>query len=212
MKLVIFGASGRTGIPLVKKALERGHTVVAFVRTPDKLKEQQGDHERLSYVQGNIRDAAKVTEAVSDTDAVLSVLGPTQNTADYQVSKGMATIIEAMNTQGLRRIIISAGAGVGSEGDTPNLLNHFISFMLRVAARHVLEDMSRTVDLLRSSDLDWTIVRVPMLTNDPAKGRVRVGMVGKGTGPRISREDLAEFMLEQLTDKAHLHKSPVISN
>lgn len=113
---------------------------------------------------------------------------------------------------GVKRLVISAGAGVGSEGDKPKLLNHVISFALRVAARHVLEDMTRTVHAVRASDLDWTVVRVPMLTEDAPKGDVRVGLVGVNTGPRITRADMARFMLDQLHDRAHVRQSPVISN
>jgi putative NADH-flavin reductase len=212
MKLVIFGATGRTGVPLVKKALEGGHKVVAFVRSSDKLKEQHGDHQELTYLQGDIQDASKVKEAIADADAVLSVLGPTQNKPDYQVSQGTRNIVEAMKGHVVRRLVISAGAGVGGEGDAPKLFNHLITFVLKLAAKHVLEDMTRTVALVRNADLDWTVVRVPMLTDEPAKGSVRVGVVGKGTGARLSREDMAEFMLKQVTNTTHIRKSPVISN
>lgn len=65
---------------------------------------------------------------------------------------------------------------------------------------------------VRASNLDWTIVRVPMLTDDPPTGKVRVGYVGKGTGSRISRADMADFMLRQLADTTYWHKAPAISN
>ncbi len=79
-------------------------------------------------------------------------------------------------------------------------------------AKNVLADMSRVVEMTRASDLDWTVVRLPMLTDDPKTGNVKVGYVGKGIGSRISREDIADFMLSQLTDEAYIHKSPAISN
>lgn len=209
MKLAVFGGTGKTGKHLVRQALAAGHEVRALVRTPSKM---ELTSERLTLVQGDVQDAAAVDETVAGTDAVLSVLGPTQNTPDYQVGKGTTNIINAMRRHGVRRLIISAGAGVTSEGDEPKLFNHLIFSALKLAVKHVLEDMSRAVKQVRNSDLDWTVVRVPMLTDDPAKGNVRVGMVGKGTGPRISREDLARFMLEQVNDTTHIRKSPVISN
>jgi putative NADH-flavin reductase len=212
MKLAVFGATGRTGAPLVRKALERGHEVVALVRSPQKLKEQQGEHECLRYVVGDIQDAKQVEEAISGADAVLSVLGPTQNKPDYEVSRGTQNIVKAMRAHGVRRLVVSAGAGVGGEGDEPKLFNRFINIALKLAARHVFEDMTRTVALVRGSDLDWTVVRVPMLTDDPGKGNVRVGYVGKGSGPRLSRDDMAEFILKQVADETHIRKSPVISN
>jgi hypothetical protein len=72
--------------------------------------------------------------------------------------------------------------------------------------------MKKVVKMVRASDLDWTVVRLPMLTDDPKTGQVKVGYVGKGMGPRITRADAADFMLSQVEDKTYLHKSPAISN
>ena len=207
--VTIFGGTGKTGRHLVEGALAAGHHVTVLARTPAKL---EIEHERLRIVKGDVQDPATVSEAVAGADAVLSVLGPTQNKPDYQVSRGTTHILEAMRAHAVSRIVISAGAGVGGEGDQPKLFNHLISFALKLAARHVLEDMTRTVDAVRESDRDWTVVRVPMLTDDAPKGSVRVGRVGVNTGPRIARADMAHFMLEQLDDATHIRSSPVISN
>lgn len=211
MKLAVFGATGRTGVPLVRKALAGGFEVVAFVRSPDKLKEQQGEHANLRWVQGDIQDASKV-EAVTGIDAVLSVLGPTENTPDYRVSKGMDNIIATMKAHKVRRLIQSVGAGVRDPEDEPKLIDKVITRLIKFFSKHVYEDMRRVAEKVRTSDLDWTLVRVPMLTNDLGKGSVRVGMVGKNTGPRLSREDMALFMLEQATDGSYIRKAPMISN
>ena len=117
-----------------------------------------------------------------------------------------------MDAHGVKRLIISAGAGVEDPNDAPKLMNKVIGFMVRTFSSNVYEDMVRTVDVVRSSDLDWTIVRVPMLTDDPAKGDVTVAYVGKGMGARITRADMAAFMLEQLEDGSYLHQAPAISN
>jgi putative NADH-flavin reductase len=207
--VTIFGGTGRAGRHLVSQALDAGHHVTVLARTPGKLDLQ---HERLRVIPGDIQDPAAVADAIEGADAVLSVLGPTRNAPDHQVSRGTAHIIEAMRRHGVTRLVVSAGAGVGGEGDQPKPFDHVISFALKLAARHVLEDMTRTVHTVRGSDLDWTVVRVPMVTDDPPKGSVRVGRVGVGTGPRISRADMARFMLEQLDDHTHVRASPVISN
>lgn len=207
--VAIFGGSGKTGRHLVQQALASGYRVAVLARSPDKLEHLQ--HDRLRIVQGDVLDAVAVSATVEGAEAVLSTLGPTKNTPDHQVSRGTAHIIAAMREHGVRRVVVSAGAGVGGEGDEPKLINHLISFALKLAARHVLDDMTRTVAAVRASDLDWTVVRVPMLTDDPATGSVRVGHVGVNTGPRIARADMARFMLEQVDDRAHLRASPVIS-
>ncbi|TVR86704.1 MAG: SDR family oxidoreductase [Trueperaceae bacterium] len=209
LHVTILGGTGKTGRHVVDQALQAGHHVTVLARTPSKL---DVTHERLRVVKGDVQDPAAVSEAIAGSSAVLSVLGPTQNTPDYQVSRGTVHVLEAMKSHGVKRLVISAGAGVGGDGDQPKLFNHVISFVLKLAARHVLEDMTRTVAAVRSSSLDWTVVRVPMLTDGPATGTVRVGRVGVNTGARITRADMARFMLEQLHDASHVRASPVISN
>lgn len=209
MKLTVFGASGRTGHFLLDRALTEGHEVTAFVRDPAKLASQSP---HLRIVKGDLQNAADVDAAVIGADAVISVLGPAGNAPDFAISKGTANIIEAMKRHGVRRLVISAGAGVSDPQDKPGLFDKAIKVALKTASKNVYEDMVRTVALVRDSELDWTVVRVPMLTDDPAKGRVRTGYIGQGTGPRISREDMADYMLEACVKDQHVHEAPVISN
>jgi putative NADH-flavin reductase len=209
MKITIFGATGRTGIHLVQTALDAGHEVVAFARTPSKLGLQ---HPRLRVAAGDILDAAAVEQAIAGADAVVSVLGPTSNRPEFTVSRGMAHIISAMHKHGVRRLVISAGAGVGDPQDSPKLFNHFISFMLRLVSKNVVADMEKVVEQVRASNLDWTIVRVPMLTDQPKSGHIRIGWVGSGTGARLSRADMADFIFGQVEDRRYLRQAPVISN
>jgi len=209
MKLAIFGGTGRTGQHLVQQALEQKHQVVLLARTPAKITLQ---HPNLTVIKGDVKDPASVEQAITGADAVLSVLGPTSNQPTLEVSQGMAHILAAMQKQGVRRLIVTAGAGVGDPHDTPKLFNHVMNFLLKLMAANVLADMSKAVDLVRASDRDWTVVRLPMLTDDPKTGRIQVGYVGQGMGPRIARADIAEFMLAQLTDKTYVRQSPAISN
>ena len=208
-KVTIFGATGRTGQHLVAQAISRGYDVTAFARSPEKLAEYQ---EQIEIIQGDVQDKQAVSEAVAGADAVISVLGPTENTPDYQVQRGTQHILAAMQHHGVHRLVISAGAGVGDPKDEPKLFNKGINLLLKLVSRHVYEDMKRTVDTVRASDVDWTVVRVPMLTDDPAKGNVKVAYVGKGMGPRITRADMAHFMLDQVEDERYLHEAPAISN
>jgi putative NADH-flavin reductase len=209
MNLTIFGATGRAGKLLVSQALEAGHQVTALARTPHKL---EMDHEQLTVIEGDVQDAQKVTSAVLGSDAVLSVLGPTNNQPTYEVSQGMGHILVAMDQQGVRRLVQSVGAGVGDPQDQPGLLDRLIKIALKLASRYVYEDMVRVADAIRASDVDWTLVRVPMLTDDPPTGDVKVGYLGTGVGPRLSRADLAAFVLQQADDPTYVGQAPVISN
>ena len=209
MKIAVFGATGRTGIHIVQQALEAGHEVVALARTPAKL---SISHPHLKIVQGDIYHAAQVEQTVKVVEAVISALGPTSNQPEFAISTGMEIILAAMQRQNVKRLIISAGAGVGDPQDAPKLFDTAIGLLLRTFSRNVYEDMLRVVATVRASDRDWTVVRVPMLTDGPLTGQIRIGMVGKGTGPRISRADMAAFMLKQVTDTQYLHQAPVVSN
>lgn len=209
MKLTIFGATGRTGKLLLQQALGAGHQVVAFARTPSKL---GIEHEHLDVVQGDVQDSQQVAAALAGTEVVLSVLGPTSNEPTYEVSKGMGNIMAAMDQHGVRRLIQTVGAGVGDLNDKPGLFDKGIKVMLKLASRHVYEDMVRVNDAIRASDLDWTLVRVPMLTDDPPTGDVKVGYLGEGVGSRISRANIAAFVLKQVDDNTYLRQAPVISN
>jgi putative NADH-flavin reductase len=209
MRLTIFGASGKTGRHLVEQALAAGHHVTAYVRDPDKL---DVTHNHLHVMQGDTQQKQGVQAAVAGADAVISVLGPSHNRPTYDISLATANLIDAMEDKRVRRLVVSTGAGVGDEHDRPGLVDRIITSLLRLSAGNVLRDMLRTAQAVRASDLDWTIVRVPRLTDDAPTGRTRAGYLGNGVGPRLARADMASFMLNQVADRQYLRQSPVVSN
>jgi len=209
MRLAVFGATGKTGRHLVEQALAQGHSLAVLVRSLEKLAIR---HERLKVFQGDISEAAKVSEVVAGADAVISVLGPTSNKSELAVSQGIDNILAAMRQHGVRRLIQSVGAGVRDPQDTPTLVHAFFGGFVRLLSPNVLKDMELSVDKVRGSSLDWTVVRVPMLTEDPATGRIREGYVSKAIGLRLSRADLADYLLRQLDSTTYLRQAPAISN
>jgi putative NADH-flavin reductase len=208
MNLIIFGATGRTGKPLVEQALAAGHKVTAYVRDANKL---GSTHPNLKVVTGNLNETQKMAEAMAGQDAVLVALGQVKGGSKTIMEEAAKSITTTMNKVGVRRLITLTGAGVAQPGDEPKLFNKFMSFMLNTLAKDVLKDSAKHAEIVRSSGLDWTVVRVPMLTDGERKGKYRVGKVGIDDGPRISRADVADFMLKQVQDKSYIGKSPVIS-
>jgi putative NADH-flavin reductase len=209
MKLTIFGASGRTGHPLVEQALAQGHEVVAFVRDPAKLPIQ---HERLTFVQGDVADAAAVERAVAGSDAVLSALGHTSASPKDIQTTATRNIVAAMRKHSVRRLVSLTGAGVSDPRDEPKLIDRVIKTLLVLVSKDVLKDAEMHADVIRASDLDWVIVRGPMLTEGPHTGQYNVGYIGKGSGTRISRADVADFMLKQARDTTYLRQAPMVSS
>ncbi len=208
MRLTLFGATGRTGQQVLARALAQGHEVAVLARHPAKL---NAGGPNLTVIQGDVQDPEQVMRAVQEAQAVISVLGPTHNRPTYAISPGIDHILAAMRETGVRRLVLTAGAGVGDARDAPGVFHHAITWLLKLFSRHVFEDMVRVVTKVRASEVDWTVVRVPMLTDGPATGNVQAGYVGQGMGRSISRADLAQFLLQQVDSTEFIHQAPVIS-
>jgi putative NADH-flavin reductase len=210
MKIAIFGATGKVGQHLVDQALERGDEVTAFVRDPSsKLTMQR--HERLKVVQGDVQNPKDVEQAVIGTNALLSALGHTKTSSKNVLTEGIKNIVAAMNKHGVRRLVSLTGAGVRDPKDEPKLIDKIIGSLLKFVQRDLLEDAIGHARVIQESDLDWVIVRAPVLNEGEKKGEYRVGYVGKESGSRLSRADLADFMLKQTTDDTYLHQAPMVS-
>ena len=208
MKLAVFGASGRTGRPLVEQALAQGHEVRALVRDPAKLPLQ---HERLLLVRGDAINAADVARTVEGADAVLSALGQTKGSPKDLQTVATRHMVAAMKAHGVARVISLTGAGVRDPEDRPKFVDRVFGLLLAVAARNVLQDAKAHAEVLRESGLAYTLVRGPRLTEGPRTGVYKVGYVGKDSGTQVSRADIADFMLRQLTEDVWVHKAPMVS-
>jgi putative NADH-flavin reductase len=207
MKILIFGASGATGQHLVAGALERGFQVTAFARTPAKV---TAAHENLTLVRGDVADRAAVVGAVSGQEAVLSALGvgkPLQH--DQAVVDGIGHILSAMQSEGVRRLVYLSASAVRESRARAGFVT---GLMAATLIRHEIGDHEIKEGLVRSSALDWTIVRAPFLTNGPRTGIYRSGedVAARSPLPMLSRADVAEFMLSQLTDATFVRKSPLV--
>lgn len=209
MRLAVFGGTGKTGRLLVEKALAAGHDVTVLARTPSRLELR---HDHLQVVQGDALDPDKVEQVVAGADAIVSLLGPSKDAPPLSVSRSMDNIIRAAHKCEVRRLVVAAGAGVGDPADNPGVFDRVITRLLKAAAKGAYEDMSAMAAAVRGSDLDLTLVRIPRLTDDPAKGQPRVGYLGQGAGMSLSRASLAGFMLEQALGATHLRQAPVISD
>jgi putative NADH-flavin reductase len=209
MKLAIFGATGRTGRPLLEQALRDGYEVVALVRNPAKLAIQNPE---LTVVQGDVTNQVDVDKVVQGSDAVISVIGQSKDSPRDLQTVAINHIIAAMNKYGVRRLVSLTGAGVDDPHDRPKLANHLIKLALKMMSGHVLRDAENHAEAIKKSNLDWVIVRGPMLNEGPYTGKYRVGWVGVNTGSRISRADLADFLLKQTTDTTYLRQAPMVSD
>jgi putative NADH-flavin reductase len=208
MKLLVIGATRGIGRRLVELALEGSHTVTALVRNPGRL---PVSHDRLRVIKGDIRDREAANRAVEDQDAVCITIGinPTRKPVSV-FSEGTKTVIEALTHLAVNQLICVTGIGAG------NSKNHGGFFYDRIFSplllKTIYEDKDRQEALVRNSNLEWVIVRPGFLTNGPLTGTYRVLVDLEGVVARkISRADVAHFILSEIKDKAYLSKTPLLT-
>jgi putative NADH-flavin reductase len=211
MKICVFGSTGKTGLHVLRAALESGHQVTAFARNPSKI---LFTHKSLRVVQGDALDAGSVSEDIAGSEAVISLLGVNPKADSRTFYRSMSNILGAMKSQSVDRLVLTAGAGVGDEQDGFSMMGSIMGGIIKLIARSSWEDGVQTARLIRdSSGIRWSMMRIPMLTDEPAGGSaVRYGYLGKGTGHKLSREDLAKIMLDEIDQGRFIGKAPVVSN
>jgi len=210
MRIAVFGATGGTGKQLVEQALSIGYQVVAYARNPSKL---EIENENLTIVQGELADQALIEKAIMSADAVISVLGPRGDSKNKPHTEGMQNIITAMKKQGVRRLIVTSTLSAKDPNDLPEFKARALVNLVKLTMHSAYEEIVSVAETVRSSDLDWTIVRLTMLNNNPKSGKIKAGYLGRGeVGTWISRADVADFMLKQVEDTKYLRQAPAISN
>lgn len=201
MKLTVFGASGGTGSEVVSQALDAGHEVTAVVRNPARL---PISHQNLTVLTSDVLRPADIADAVAGRDAIVSALGHSRRPQDRKdgahvtlCADSARSITTAMREAGSRRlVIVSASGPYADEGDGP-LLRYLAKPLLgRLVFKAVWADLVAMEDVVRASDLDWTVLRPPRLTDKPVTGRYRTRTnVNVSRGLHVSRADVAHLAL-----------------
>ena len=208
MKVLVIGATGGTGRHAVRKLLERGHEVTAWARRPSALAEDVPS-DRLRVVTGEARDAGSLDRAVAGQDAVLVAFGPRSLRKDDVQEALYRNLIAAMKTHGVRRIVNLSAWGLNNDGAVTSSL--FFKYVIApVFLRHVFADKRCAEALLTASGLDYVNVQPGRLLDAPARGGVRASLDGRGLQPRMTREDLAAFMVNQLESDQWLGRSVIV--
>jgi putative NADH-flavin reductase len=208
-RILIIGATGGTGRQLVAQALERGLEVTALVRNPSKL---GVDHPRLTVVPGDVLDRASVEGAMRGQEAVVSALGHKRYFYPTRIlSEGTRNILQAMDAHAVPRLVCETSLGIGDS--TGRLGLFYTLFIIPVILPFYFWDKTRQERLIAQSNAEWVIVRPGMLTNGAKRGRFRHGRdVGSFVwSVRISRADVADFMLNQLESDAYLRAAPGVA-
>jgi putative NADH-flavin reductase len=206
MKVVVFGSTGGTGRHLVEQGLAQGHEVTAFARNPSSIMMRD---EHLTVLQGDVLDPAKVDAALVGQDAVLAALGVGLRGGRRVLSEGTKNILATMKSRGVRRLVCETSYGVAESYKEASRMARFVYATL---LKSVYDDKLIQEGYIRRSEINWIVVRPSTLTNGAKRGEYRVAEhMRLGLGDKISRADVADFMLKQLTSDAWLRKSPAIS-
>jgi putative NADH-flavin reductase len=206
MSIVVFGANGPTGRLLVSHALAAGHQVIAVTRRPDKFPQQ---HPNLTVARADVLDASAVEGVVSGADAILSTLGAPYGRKQVAVySVGVRNILTAMERHQVRRLVVVSSSATDPKpyADAGFFFNRVVQpFVVNLLGKTVYEDMRRMEELVRNSEVDWTIVRPSGLFDTDFVSDYELAedhIAGRFT----ARSDLAAAMLAQVDDERYVRK------
>jgi putative NADH-flavin reductase len=213
MKLVIFGATGFSGQAILKLALSKGLQVTVLVRNKSAITIQ---NENLTVIQGNVLDNNDVKKVLVHQDAVIQCLGvggKGDGKPTTFISDATKVIVEEMEKQQINRLIVMSNVGAGNSVSfqpwffTKIILPYFMKWL-----QVIIEDKNRMEPIIMNSELDWTIVRCPNIVDKTPKGNIHATLDGKGLKLAVTLDDMAEFIINQLTDNAYSRQAPSISN
>ena len=208
MKVLVLGAGGKTGGAVVQEAVSAGHQVTAFVRHAAAYHAPAG----VTVKEGDATDADSVAAAVAGQDAVIDTIGgktPYRSsvTLEHDVAKA---VIAAMQRHGVRRLLVTSSLG---EGDSIANAAVFLRILMKTFLRGSTADKAAMERDVKASGLDWTIARPAILNDGPAGGDVRVFDPATGEkAHKISRADLAAWLVAQLDSSAHLHRAVAVAS
>ena len=187
MNVIVFGATGKTGQHVCRIALERGHDVTAFTRSPNKIEPGAG----VRVAEGDVRDTEAVAEAIAGHEAAIVALGSNGLRDRTTLASGTRAVVEGMAASRVERLVVLSAAGVGYSRGQVSLLSRvlFMTLLHNIHADHTAQEAA-----VRASSLNWTLVRPGILNDEPASGRVVA--TNEGRIGRISRADLADFLVK----------------
>ncbi len=205
MKIIVFGANGRVGSLVVKRCLEQGHNVTAFVRGNHTFQSSPN----LSIVQGDIYDSSSIESAIPGHNAVISCLGSWGTPKKDILATAMRTIVPTMEAHGVQRLVSLTGSDARASGDTIDLINRITHPIFSLLAPKIMRDGEEHIQIISKSNLSWTVLRSPVM-ND--KGRTMYKLRDRRPKPwhTINRNAVAHALVDLAATNDHLKSSPYI--
>ena len=207
IKIAVLGGGGRTGKYLVTQLLSQGYNLKILLRNPEKL---QLESPFIEIIKGDAIDAEAIRLLVQDCQAVISTIGQRKD-EPLVSSQATINILQAMTAYGIKRYILVAGLNVDTPFDKKGPETITATDWMKITFPVIHEDRQKTYSILSTSDVSWTLVRVPFIEFTDAKAEIIVSLEDC-CGNKISADDIATFAIEQLSDETYARKSPFIAN
>ena len=197
MNVIVFGSNGGIGRNVVEQALSAGHTVTAVARRPESVTLQ---HRNLTVKRGDVLDPASIAPLFAGQEAVVSAIGTDSRAPTVLYSDGVGNILQAMQPAGVRRLVCISATGL----DPGQWFQHYVAKpILWIVLRNMYTDLVCMEDRVKSSRVDWTIIRPPQLTDKPLTGQYQVSHNEHLPAAwAISRADLADYIVQHLGDRS----------
>ncbi|MEJ2495819.1 MAG: NAD(P)H-binding protein [Ignavibacteriaceae bacterium] len=211
MKIAILGSSGFLGKVVLKKALDEGYQIKTLVRNPEKLGELK---DKVEFCQGCVTKIDKLEETIKGAEAVISTIGPPMKKCGdpEHYKNSMERIVTVLEKQKIKRYIhIGGAAHLGGENENWTIGRITLRLVLKIIAKPVLIAKQLEWDVLKKSDLDWTLVRPPGIMKEVFKGKGVIADEKNLARTKINVEDLADFIIEQITSKDWIKKAPLVA-
>lgn len=211
MKIAVFGATGGIGKFVVEHALKEGYEVVAYVRTPNKLNISD---DNLKVMQGELNEYEKIKLAIEGCDCVINTVGVPMKFSYKEMDglTGCDNIIKAMKELNVKRLIAWATPTVKSAEDSKSVVTVLPGIMAGIVFPKAKKEILAIGQSITKSNLDWTIVRFLAPKDTAFTSNVKVTFGEEKINFNISREDIAYFMVKQVTDKTYVGRMPIIGS
>ena len=214
MRVLVLGGTGAIGQLMIRDLLEASHTVVVYARSPEKLPDDITSNPNVTIVKGELADPAALSEALKGVEAVVSSLGPSRtNPPGNPIAKGYSVLIKCMHEAGVKRLIALGTASIPDEHDKKDTTFWLAVQTVKFGAHHAYTDIVAIGETIRNegADLDWTIARVPILTNGQTR-EYQLGYLGDGKrNTTLTRVGYATFIVDELRLNEWIKKAPFLS-
>ena len=209
LKIALIGATGKAGTYILNTLLSQNYQVKALVRNPENL---TVSHALLTIVPGDVGDAEAVYTLINGCDVVISALGMGKPASEKTIfTQVTANIIKVMETLGLKRYLVITGINVDTPFDDKDAKTQFATKWMYGNYPVSTANRQKEYDILTESNLDWTLVRLPLIIQTAETTKIDSSLVNCN-GDQINASNLALFIIEQLTSKAFVKQAPFIWN